>query len=62
MKKSVPTAIADRVGHLIATVQQAQVVAAAADEIPDVAIPTPEPLVTEAATDATEAPDSGSTP
>jgi diguanylate cyclase (GGDEF)-like protein/PAS domain S-box-containing protein len=63
LRKTATTSIATRVNHLIATVQQAQVVAAAADDIPQETIPTPEPNLPEAAVGvAQEVPDSGPTP
>ncbi|MGH2784854.1 MAG: diguanylate cyclase domain-containing protein, partial [Actinomycetota bacterium] len=63
LRKSATTSIASRVNHLIATVQQAQVVGAVADDIPQVTIPTPEPIVGEASKEAAPGvPGSGPTP
>lgn len=56
LKAKAPSSIVSRVTHLIATVQQAQVVASVAEEIPDAPIPTPAPMVAE------EQPASGPTP
>ena len=63
LRKSATTSIASRVNHLIATVQQAQFVAAVADEIPQGPIPTPEPMVVDPAIDAAPGvPGAGPTP
>ncbi len=63
IQKNAKASIANRVNHLIATVQQAQVVAAVADDTPQVTIPTPEPDEAEAVEEATPAvPDTGPTP